>query len=101
MIKYNQSELRWFPNDKTKTIEVSKIMSVLCAINTDYFFVIFDDLIWGEFAFIANYFCNFFSIFVLKIDIAHTIISILSTSNLLDLGSNFDFYEVVSFLEHV
>ena len=89
--------MRWFPNDETQAHKVSIRIYVLCAVYADDFFVVFKNLVWCKFSFIRNNFWNFSFIVFLEINLSWPI-SNFTSSDLLDLGSNFDFLEAVCIL---
>ena len=72
-------------------------MLSLIAIYTDDFFVVFKNLVWCETTFALNNFRNFSSILVLKNELSWPWTN-LSSSDLLDLGSDFNFLQIVCIL---
>ena len=90
--------MRWFPDDETQTVKLSIPVFALCAVHADYFFVVFQNLIWGKWSILRNNARNFFSIFVLEIDVLHFSSCISCSSDLLDLGSDFYFLQIGSIL---
>ncbi len=86
--------MRRFPDDETQAAKTSIPFLIFSTVNANYFFSFFKNLVWCKRLILRKNTWNFSSVLVLKNNVCH-IVTNFSSSDLLDLRTNFYFLKIV------